>query len=88
MGSWGDAMIDAIETGRRNGQLGLIVEGYDAAASISLEAITEVLDRIEAKIEAGKSLSADEKVLRAELYPIKSKIERKLAEYWQTNYGL
>ncbi|WEF20099.1 hypothetical protein [Microbacterium maritypicum] len=88
MGSWGDAMIDAIETGRRNGRLGLIGEGYDAAASISLEAITEVLDRIEAKIEAGKSLSADEKVLRSELYPIKSKIERKLTEYWQTTYGL
>ncbi len=25
MGSWGDAMIDAIETGRRNGRLGLIL---------------------------------------------------------------
>ena len=87
MGSWGDAMIDAIETGRRNGQLGLIVEGYDAAASISLEAITEVLDRIEAKVEAGKNLSADEKVMRTELYAIKSKIERKLTDYWQKTYG-
>ena len=87
MGSWGDAMIDAIETGRRNRHLDVVFEGYDADGRISLEAIADVLDRIEAKIEAGKSLSADEKVLRAELYPIKSKIERKLTEYWQTTYG-
>ena len=87
MGSWGESMIDAMETGRRNRHLDTVSEGYDAAAGISLEVIAEVLDRIEAKVEAGKNLSADEKVMRTELYAIKSKIERKQTDYWQKTYG-
>ncbi len=87
MTSWGESMIDAIETGRRNRHLDTVFEGYDAAASISLEALSNVLDRIEAKVEAGKNLSADEKVLRTELYAIKSKIERNLTDYWRKTYG-
>ncbi|HOB58340.1 MAG TPA: hypothetical protein PKG61_11885 [Rhodoglobus sp.] len=87
MTSWGESMIDAIETGRRNRHLDTVFEGYDAAASISLEALSNVLDRIEAKVEAGKNLSADEKVMRTELYAIKSKIERNLADYWRKTYG-
>ena len=46
-----------------------------------------MLDRIEAKVDAGKNLSADEKVMRTELYAIKSKIERNLADYWRKTYG-
>jgi hypothetical protein len=87
MTSWGESMIDAIEAGRRNRHLNTVFEGYDAAASISLEALSNVLDRIEAKVEAGKNLSADEKVMRTELYAIKSKIERNLADYWRKTYG-
>ncbi|WP_128773221.1 hypothetical protein [Actinomyces oricola] len=87
MTSWGESMIDAIETGRRNRHLSTVLEGYDAAASISLEALSDVLDRIEAKVDAGKNLSADEKVMRTELYAIKSKIERNLADYWRKTYG-
>ena len=87
MTSWGESMIDAIETGQRNQHLSTVLEGYDAAASISLEALSDVLDRIEAKVDAGKNLSADEKVMRTELYAIKSKIERNLADYWRKTYG-
>ena len=86
MGSWGEFIVDVMKDGRRNRHLSTVFEGYDAAASISLGVLTDALDRIEAKVDAGKSLSMEEKTMRTELHVIKSKIERKLAEYWKATY--
>jgi hypothetical protein len=85
--SWGEFMIGAMDDGRRKRHLDVALEGFDAAAGICLDAMSNVLDRIEEKVDAGKPLSSEEKVMRTELLVLKSKIERKLSEYLQTTYG-
>lgn len=87
MASWGDELVRGMREGRRNRHLEVVMEGYDAAAEICIEALSTPLDRIERKVDASKPLSADEKVLRTELYAIKSLIERNLKDYWRTTYG-
>jgi len=87
MAGWGDFMIGAMQDGQRNRHLAVVFEGFDAAASICLDALSNVLDKIEEKVDAGTALSPDEKVMRTELSVLKSKIERKLGEHLQNTYG-
>lgn len=86
MGGWGEDLVRAMREGDRNRHLAVVLEGYDAAAEICIGVLTATLDRIETKIEAGKPLSAEERVLRTELYAIRSRMERDLREHWRTTY--
>ena len=87
MAGWGEDVVDSMRERRRQRELEPVLEGYRAAAEIALEALSKVLDDIEAKRDAGETLSADETVLRTELHVIKSKTERALQDYWRTTYG-
>lgn len=86
MASWGEDIVDGMRARRREQELEPVLEGYQAAADIAVEALSTVLDRIEEKVDAGEPLSSDEKVLRTELHVIKSKLERRLRNYWQETY--
>lgn len=88
MAGWGEDMVHAMREGQRARQLEPVLEGYRAAADIALNAILKVLDEIEAKKEAGESLSADEKTLRTELHVIKTKVERALEDHWRNAYAI
>lgn len=87
MAGWGEDLVHAMREGERNRHLEVVLEGYSAAADVCIEALSTTLDRIESKVDGSKPLSAEEKVLRTELYAIKSKMERSLKDCWRTTYG-
>jgi hypothetical protein len=87
MTSWGEGLVYAMREGQRSRHLEVVMEGYRAAANICIDPLATILTKIESKVDAGKPLSADEKVLRTELYAIRSKMERNLSDYWQAKYG-
>ncbi|KXZ61839.1 hypothetical protein Mlaev_00046 [Microbacterium laevaniformans] len=86
MGNWGDDVVTAMRQRRRERELEPIREGYAAAAEVSIGEIMKTLDRIEAKVDSGEKLSADEKVLRTELHALRLKIERALQDFWTDTY--
>lgn len=87
MAGWGEDVVNAMRQRSRERELEPVREGYQAAAEVSIGVLSKVLDRIEAKVEAGEKLSPEEKALRSELHAIKSRIEQNLKEFWQNNYG-
>ncbi len=88
MGNFGDDLVAGLKRQQRQRELEPVAEGYQAAADICLEELTRPLDRIEAKVEAGDRLSSEEEVLRTELHVIRSKMERRLRDFWVRNYSM
>lgn len=77
-----DLIIDAIKEGKKeaidNVKRELSFEGYDRAADICTTALTEKVDAMYKKINAGEFLSNQEQFLLAQLNELKREIENRL----------
>ena len=81
MSGFSNFLIDAIEDGRKNARNAIYFEGFDEAANVCMETIDIKIEKLFIKIKDGKSLSAQEQFLLAQLNELKKEIDGNLIKY-------